>query len=111
MNFLNTCAALLMLTLLPIVAGMGFIVPFKSLDGEEKKSIFFDIIWSWFFGQLLLWCVFQPIAVRQVLKSGRIEALRKEYLIGVGIVLIASIVLCVAFFFRCFQKNKMMLIN
>lgn len=95
MNFLNTCSALIMLTLLPIVAGMGFIVPFKSLDGEEKKSIFFDIIWSWFFGQLLLWCVFQPIAVRQVLKSGRIEALRKEYLIGVGIVLIASIVLCV----------------
>ena len=95
MNFFNTCAALLMLTLLPIVAGMGFIVPFKSLGGEEKKSIFFDIIWSWFFGQLLLWCVFQPIAVRQVLKSGRIEGLRKEYLIGVGVVVIASIVLCV----------------
>lgn len=94
MNFLNTCAALLMLTLLPIVAGMGFIVPFKSLGGEEKKSIFFDIIWSWFFGQLLLWCVFQPIAVRQVLKSGRIEELRKEYIIGVGVVVIASIVLC-----------------
>ena len=94
MNFLNTCAALLMLILLPIVAGMGLIVPFKSLGGEEKKSIFFDIIWSWFFGQLLLWCVFQPIAVRQVLKSGRIEALRKEYLVGVGIVVLVSVVLC-----------------
>ena len=95
MNFLNTCSALLMLTLLPIAAGMGLILPFKSLGGEEKKSIFFDIIWSWFFGQLLLWCVFQPIAVRQVLKSGRIEDLRKEYLIGVGVVLVISIVLCV----------------
>ncbi|MBQ8138916.1 MAG: hypothetical protein IJ195_05620 [Lachnospiraceae bacterium] len=95
MNFLNTCAALLMLTLLPIVAGMGFIVPFKSLGGEEKKRIFFDIIWSWFFGQLLLWCIFQPIAVRLVLKSERIQALRKEYLVGVGIVVLVSVVLCV----------------
>ena len=95
MNFLNTCAALLMLTLFPIAVGMGFIVPFKSLGGEEKKSIFFDIIWSWFFGQLLLWCVFQPIAVRLVLRGERIQALRKEYLIGVGVVVIASIVLCV----------------
>jgi|GEM_PF-117784 len=95
MNFLNTCSALLTLTLLPIAAGMGLILPFKSLGGEEKKSIFFDIIWSWFFGQLLLWCVFQPIAVRQVLKSGRIENLRNEYLIGVGVVLVVSIVLCV----------------
>ena len=95
MNFLNTCSALLMLTLLPIAAGMGLILPFKSLGGEEKKSIFFDIIWSWFFGQLLLWCVFQPIAVRLVLRGERIQALRKEYLIGVGVVVIASIVLCV----------------
>ena len=95
MNFLNTCSALLMLTLLPIAAGMGLILPFKSLGGEEKKSIFFDIIWSWFFGQLLLWCAFQPIAVRQVLKSGRIENLRNEYLIGVGVVLVVSIALCV----------------
>ena len=94
MNFLNTCSALLMLTLLPIAAGMGLILPFKSLGGEEKKSIFFDIIWSWFFGQLLLWCVFKPIAVRQVLKSGWIEELRSEYLIGVGVLLIASILLC-----------------
>ncbi|MCR4617026.1 MAG: hypothetical protein K5669_02430 [Lachnospiraceae bacterium] len=92
MNLLNLSFALLILIALPIAAGGGYIIPQSKTLSGDKNSIIEKFIWSWFLGQLLLWCLFQPIAVWCVLKGKDMVTLKAFYLIAIAVAVGVSVI-------------------
>lgn len=61
----------------------------KTPDSTAGKVLGL-FMWSWFFGQLILWCVFQPIAVEEILRKKLFDAVVREYSAAVIILALIS---------------------
>lgn len=89
---------ILWLIIIPVVAGGIFSFRSKGFVAEdavswEKKSAVGIFLWSWLLGQLLLWCVFQVIAVWMILHEYLFTVVVKYYLISVVALCLISVVL------------------
>ncbi len=99
MSIISVILALLNLILLPIIAGCGIVCAGKDFGrktfGGKRKIIF-----SWLFGQLILWCVFQFISVYDILKEHSFYDIEKKYLIATGIICAISLAVFAISFIR-----------
>jgi len=93
MTFGSVLLTILWLVVIPVIAGGIF--SFRSsgmvADGCKDNSNIVKQIgiftWSWFLGQLLLWCIFQVVAVGAILVN-------KDFFVIVKINLIITIAIC-----------------
>ncbi len=106
MSIISVILALLNLTILPIFAGCGIVCAGKDFGrktfGGKRKIIF-----SWLFGQLILWCVFQFLAVYDILKEHSFRDIEKKYLIAMGIVCAISLAVFAVSFIRSRKVGKL----
>ena len=93
MTLWSVLLSILWLVIIPVVVGASF---------DYGKKIWEKAVWSWLFGQLFLWSVFQAIAVFEVSKGNSFPELKKIYLIAV----IASIAVSCAIMFARFLVRK-----
>lgn len=93
MTFSSVILTILWLVVIPVIAGSVF--AFRSVgmvaDGCKDNGNIVQqmgiIIWSWFLGQLLLWCVFQVVAVGAIV-------IGRDFSVIANIYLIVTIALC-----------------
>ena len=71
MTLWSVLLSILWLVIIPVVVGASF--------GFGQK-LWEKAVWSWLFGQLFLWSVFQAIAVFEVSKGNSFLELKKYYL-------------------------------
>ncbi len=90
MTLWSVLLSILWLVIIPVIVGASF--------GFGQK-LWEKAVWSWLFGQLFLWSVFQAIAVFEVSKGNSFLELKKYYLIAViASVAVSVCVICVKFF-------------
>ncbi len=114
MNFVSVVLSLLTLVILPTVIGSGLItckrinlgcyVDEKGVSHEDMKlGIMGKLTFSWLFGQLILWSVFQFIAVYNILKEHSYDTIKKEFVIvSAGLAAVSFIV----FIISAIRKRK-----
>lgn len=98
MSFTSILLTILWLVIIPVWVGgifsfrnKGFVFEGCSNEGNGYKQTGI-IIWSWFLGQLLLWCAFQFITVWIILHKNRFEFVVKYYTICVAVLCVISLV-------------------
>lgn len=97
MTFFSVLLTILWLIVVPVVIGAVFAFRKNGFiaDGCRQENTGFKLMgifmWSWLFGQLLLWCIFQFIAVWTILHGGLFDAIVKKYTICVGVLCAASV--------------------
>lgn len=98
MTFTSVLLTILWLMLIPTVVGSAFTLSRKGFIAEGMRSyktgmrLMGIFMWSWLFGQLLLWCLFQILAVYEIIQKNRFSKIVREY----TIVVIALCVIAVA---------------
>lgn len=85
MTLTSVLLTILWLIVVPVTAGSvfafkkdGFITEGCRKEGNGRRQMGI-ILWSWFLGQLLLWCIFQIIAVWIILKKNDFSLIVKMY--------------------------------
>ena len=109
MSITSVLLSIFWMVIIPVLAGSGIVAAgntFGSFGNKEIGSggnrrfgklnpeVFSKFMFSWLFGQLLLWCVFDVIAIYNILKIYPYEIIEKEFLI-------ASIVICAVSAIAC----------
>ena len=109
MSITSVLLSIFWMVIIPVLAGSGIVSAGNTfgsfgnkeigsggnrLFGKLNPEVFSKFMFSWLFGQLLLWCVFDVIAIYNILKIYPYEIIEKEFLI-------ASIVICAVSAIAC----------
>ncbi len=86
MNPVSVISSIAVLVILPVIAGSGIVFAGDTV----KRRLPGKLIFSWLFGQLVFWCIFQFIAVFNIIRSNSYETIKKEYLLAAGAVCFIS---------------------
>lgn len=98
MTFTSVMLTILWLIVIPVLVGSFFSLRSKGFIAEGCLSLSRGLrqagifIWSWFLGQLLLWCVFQMLTVWIILHENRFASVVKYYSICVALICAAAII-------------------
>ena len=97
MTVTSVLLAVFWLVILPVLTGSGFVAAGEGFVKKLQKNSISPfkemglIIWSWFFGQLLLWCVFHCLAVYHAVAGKNLQSLKTIYLAVIGVITLASV--------------------
>lgn len=98
MGISSVFLTILWLVCIPIAVGSFFTLTSKNFVTEnlvDKKGVLRSaelLMWSWFLGQLFLWCIFQIISVIEILRKSKFDRIVKEYtVIAIAAVIVALI--------------------
>ena len=109
MNITSVLLSIFWMVIIPVLAGSGIVSAgntFGSFGNKEIGSggnrrfgklnpeVFSKFMFSWLFGQLLLWCVFDVIAIYNILKINPYETIEKEFLIASIVICAVSVIAC-----------------
>lgn len=103
---------ILWIVLIPGIIGAAlFFFPGKQQEicGKSDNAltkIVYSFLQCWFWGQLILWCIFQPIAVFCILKRQDLAVVAKYYTFVVAAIVIISLVLSAAGIMTLKRKIK-----
>lgn len=97
MTLWSVLLSILWLVIIPLAVGASF--------GFGRK-IWEKAVWSWLFGQLFLWSVFQAIAVYEVKKGNSFIGIKKMFLAVVIASLAVSAVIVIIRFFISRKKGN-----
>ena len=108
MSFVSILLSIFLIVLLPVLAGCGWVCGdkgfvsdgLKNCNGCRKAVGFF--LWSWLFGQLLLWCAFQIVSVLSILKDKTFPFITKIYIPAVAVITLASLMV---YIFKMVRKE------
>lgn len=110
MSITSVLLSIFWMVIIPVLAGSGIVAAgntFGSFGNKEIGSggnrrfgklnpeVFSKFMFSWLFGQLLLWCVFDVIAIYNILKINPYETIEKEFLIASIVICAVSVLACV----------------
>lgn len=110
MSITSVLLSIFWMVIIPVLAGSGIVAAgntFGSFGNKEIGSggnrrfgkmnpeVFSKFMFSWLFGQLLLWCVFDVIAIYNILKIYPYETIEKEFLIASIVICAVSVLACV----------------
>lgn len=85
MTIVSVMISILWILIIPAVAGAVFVLPkngfaAKGMEGLARTSKAVELfLWSWLFGQLLLWTVFYCIAVLHIVKRDNYSLIVREF--------------------------------
>ena len=110
MSITSVLLSIFWMVIIPVLAGSGIVAAGNTfgsfgnkeigsgrnrLFGKLNREVFSKFMFSWLFGQLLLWCVFDVIAIYNILKINPYETIEKEFLITSIVICAGSVLACV----------------
>ena len=112
MTFTSVLLTILWIVAVPAFAGSvftlsnrGFIAEGIREEGGGRQLIGI-FMWSWFLGQLLLWCSFQIIAVWEIINKNRFPGIVRKYSVAVAVFGVLALAVNV---FRYVRKKGLIL--
>ena len=121
MSITSVLLSIFWMVIIPVLAGSGIVAAGNTFgsfgnkeigSGENRRfgklnpEVFSKFMFSWLFGQLLLWCVFDVIAIYNILKIYPYEIIEKEFLIVSIVICAVSAIACAGIVIRGYVGNK-----